>query len=138
MYQVLAPRAQDNGAFAGRGARSYLGLVRMRTTAALAIGIATLTGAPGHPAAEAEPLAAARGADCVTYEASAVYRGLGYQHQVVLTNGCERDATCMVSTDVNPQAQQAIVKKGESETVVTFQGSPARTFTANVSCQLAD
>lgn len=94
--------------------------------------------APVDRTPAAEPRAAAEGADCVTWEARAVYGALGYDHRVTLRNGCEKDARCTVTTDVNPEPQSTTVAKGATETVVTFRGSPAREFTATVECTLTD
>lgn len=59
----------------------------------------------------------------------------GYDHLVHLINGCTRTATCKVSTDVNPEPQLVSLAVGASATVLTFRGSPARTFRAKVECK---
>ena len=67
------------------------------------------------------------------------YVPYGYNHVVVLRNGCSRAATCNVSTDVNPKSTPAIrvdVAAGTTVEVLTFTASPAQVFTAHVTCKL--
>lgn len=73
---------------------------------------------------------------CIQVRASAPYGNAGYDHIVTLDNGCEKPATCLVSTDVNPETVSVALGPGESKSVLTFRGSPARTFRAHVSCKL--
>lgn len=60
----------------------------------------------------------------------------GFDHLVHITNECSRKASCEVSTDVNPKVQLVSILSGETKTVLTFRGSPARTFRAKVDCTL--
>jgi hypothetical protein len=60
----------------------------------------------------------------------------GYNHVVILKNGCSRAATCSVATDVNPERQKVDVAANTSVEVTTFMGSPSSTFNARVSCRL--
>ncbi len=117
----------------------------MRTALAAAItgavvGLALLTGAEAPSAAEP----ADAGADaapppvpaCIAVTTDSRYVPWGYNHVVVLRNGCSRNATCQVSTDVNPQTQVVDVASGATVEVTTFMGSPAYTFVARVNCRL--
>lgn len=74
--------------------------------------------------------------DCIQYEGKAHYGAYGYNHFVIIRNGCTRDARCEVSTDVSPETQRVTVPKGETKEVSTFVGSPAREFTPKVTCTL--
>jgi hypothetical protein len=73
---------------------------------------------------------------CIRWTTEVRYRPYGYDHLVHIHSACERAASCRVSTDVNPDAITVRVPPRESVTVVTFQGSPARTFSAKVACAL--
>jgi hypothetical protein len=68
--------------------------------------------------------------------AEARYRGIGYEHLVHIGNACEKAADCRVTTDVNPEPIQVRVGKASTVTVITYRGSPASTFVANVQCAL--
>ena len=74
---------------------------------------------------------------CVQVGTSSYYVPYGYNHVVSLTNGCARPATCLVSTDVNPERQTVEVPSNATVEVTTFMGSPSSTFTAKVDCKLA-
>jgi hypothetical protein len=73
---------------------------------------------------------------CVHVTTRALYSGVGYNHWVDLQNGCEKRASCVVSTDVNPQPTTAEVDPGAKTEILTFMGSPAYAFTARVACTL--
>ena len=75
---------------------------------------------------------------CVKWTTEVRYRPYGYDHLVHLENGCDKPARCQVKTNVNPEPVEVRVAPKQSATVVTFQGSPAREFTAQVSCTLED
>lgn len=76
--------------------------------------------------------------DCVHVEAFARYGAYGYDHIVSIDNSCERTAQCQVSTDVNPEVVAVTVRAQEKRSVVTFRGSPAYEFSADVRCQLQE
>ena len=80
-------------------------------------------GAPGVPA-------------CMQVQTESRYVPYGYNHLVHLRNGCDRAATCTVSTDVNPQAQTVDIASATAVDVTTFMGASAQTFVAKVSCVL--
>jgi hypothetical protein len=86
-------------------------------------------------AGAAPPSAAPAKLDCVAYQTEASYAGVGYDHLVHLTNNCDKPAVCSVSTNVNPEPASVALAPGEKQTLVTWRGSPAREFTADVSCQ---
>jgi len=71
---------------------------------------------------------------CVTFAIEARFVGLAYNHIVHVANGCSGAKSCTVATDVNPAPQVVTVPAGSTVDVVTFIGSPARTFTAAVHC----
>ena len=95
---------------------------------ALALGI---TGSPVHGDDELDDTP-----DCIGYRGDARYRGLGYDHVVVLVSSCEQTAHCTVSTDVTPEEHETDVPPGETAEVLTRRGSPARAFTPRVACTL--
>jgi hypothetical protein len=73
---------------------------------------------------------------CVRWRSEARYRNFGYDHVVILQNGCDAPAICSVKTNVNPEPISADVAPGEQTEVLTFRGSPASTFDARVQCAL--
>lgn len=85
------------------------------------------------PTAETAPKAAT----CIEVHGSARYRNYGYDHVVVVRNGCDRKATCDVSTDVNPDPVRVELAPGAATEVLTFRGSPAREFSPRATCRLA-
>jgi len=80
------------------------------------------------------PLSDSQPAACVTVSTEARWAGLAYNHIVRIANGCRVAQSCTVMTDVNPEPQMVTVSSGSTVEVVTFIGSPARTFTASVRC----
>jgi hypothetical protein len=79
----------------------------------------------------------ARSPECVQVSSEAIYRNMGYDHIVHIANTCDEAAVCVVSTNVNPEEQQVTVPAKERTDVLTFRGSPARTFVPHVACKLA-
>jgi hypothetical protein len=73
---------------------------------------------------------------CVQVTTASRYVPFGYNHFVVLTNGCSKPASCVVSTDVNPERQTAVVAPTATVEVTTFLGAAASTFVARVECRL--
>jgi hypothetical protein len=76
-------------------------------------------------------------APCVLVTKSTPYGNAGYDHVVTLHNRCEHTMVCSVKTNVNPKPTSVSVPAKESVRVVTWRGSPARTFTADVKCRKA-
>jgi hypothetical protein len=100
----------------------------------LAFGAALATS--GHAPADdsAGPL---QTKDCVRAWTEVRARYPGYDHIVHLESACTVEATCTISTNVNPQTIVATVPPGESAEVLTFMASPAREFAAKVECRTA-
>jgi hypothetical protein len=64
------------------------------------------------------------------------YEAYAYTHVVELKNNCSRPVTCEVWTDVDPQPRHTLTAKpGETASVATRRGSPAREFKADKSCK---
>jgi hypothetical protein len=72
---------------------------------------------------------------CAQVRTQAPYRAYGYDHEVLIENTCTKPINCSVKTDVNPEATTVRVAPHATETVVTFRGSPAREFKADVDCK---
>jgi hypothetical protein len=106
---------------------------RSRTAASALLGVAALLVLPRT--GDAAPDGGADAA-CVRVSTDARYIPYGWSHVVVLASSCSKDATCSVSTDVNPEKQNVTVPKGATVEVVTFLSSPSRQFNANVHCTL--
>ncbi len=60
----------------------------------------------------------------------------GYNHVVHLSNGCAEPADCVVTTNVSPDTMNARVDPKQHIELLTFRGSPAATFQADVTCRL--
>lgn len=88
---------------------------------ALVLTLAADAGAPAMPA-------------CVRFRADSRYVPYGYNHVVIIENGCSRPAACVVATDVAPQPQNVEVPAGTTAEVTTFMGSPQQTFIPRVRC----
>jgi hypothetical protein len=71
---------------------------------------------------------------CVTVATEARFAGLAYNHIVHIANGCSVPMTCTVATDVSTEVQTVTVPPESRAAVVTFIGSPASAFTADVRC----
>ena len=74
---------------------------------------------------------------CLTWRTEARYRPYGYDHFVIVHDGCDRAAACDVSTNAHPDPIHVTVQAGHDREVLTFQLSPSREFTATVHCTLA-
>ena len=88
------------------------------------------------PSSRADKKPAPPEAKCVAWHTEVRARAYGYDHFVILDSSCASDASCTVSTDVNPSPQVAVVAPGARVEVATFLGSPASEFKATVSCVL--
>jgi hypothetical protein len=88
------------------------------------------------PATHAEKKPAPPVAKCVAWHTEVRARAYGYDHFVILDSSCAQEATCVVSTDVNPSPETAVVPAGARVEVATFLGSPASEFKATVACVL--
>jgi hypothetical protein len=92
---------------------------------------------PGAPARPLDSSASATPA-CIHARAEARYANYGYDHWVIIHDGCDADAACAVTTNVNPNPTSVSVPKGKAREVLTFRGSPAREFSAKVACTLQE
>jgi hypothetical protein len=108
------------------GARTYqLGF------AGLLFGLGVVLAVPHGLRADAM---SGKAAGCVDFHGDARYLGFGYNHIVTLKSSCKVAMTCSVKTDVNPEPTSVDIAPGEETSVTTWQGSPARVFTPNVTC----
>ncbi len=83
-----------------------------------------------------DPVAGER-PECVHVRTEVRYGNQGYDHLVFVRNGCDRAASCRVTTNANPSPVTLGVGPGQESSVVTFRGSAAREFTARADCALA-
>lgn len=74
---------------------------------------------------------------CVHAHAEPRMQAYGWDHFVVVRNGCEAAVTCRVVTDVNPSPTALEVPAGATRETLTWRGSPASAFSATVDCQPA-
>lgn len=72
--------------------------------------------------------------DCVEVEGVSRWGAAAFNHWVTVNNACARPVHCTVRTDVSPEPHTLEVPAGERREVLTFRGSPARTFTPRVQC----
>ncbi len=113
------------------------GFVSAAAIAVAGFGSSTVAFAQGHAPLDAEADAGAAVLPaCVSVTTEARYIPYGYNHFVVLKNGCSKAATCTVTTDVSPQATSVEVASAASVDVLTFRASPVRSFLARVTCRL--
>jgi hypothetical protein len=84
-----------------------------------------------------EDAARDRGKTCVRYSTYVAYRNYGYDHHVVLNNVCKAQARCTVSTNAAPNPVRVTVAPRSRVDLLIFRGSPARSFDANVHCEVA-
>lgn len=72
---------------------------------------------------------------CHKVETRVQYRGLAYQHVVVIHNQCDRNLDCTIKASSNPDTLEVRVEAKTTESVVVNNGSPAREFSAEVQCK---
>jgi hypothetical protein len=109
------------------------------TSIATGIAVAVAIAAPATSASAQNDAGASGSAAlpaCISVGTEARYVPYGYNHVVLLKNGCSKAATCSVATDVNPQATSVEVAASASVEVLTFTASPAQVFHARVTCKL--
>lgn len=73
---------------------------------------------------------------CIKSRGEARARVIGYDHVVIIENGCDKPAECVISTDVAPEPITATVEAKKTVELTTFRGSPATVFTPKVTCKL--
>src|SRR5262245_31504606 len=71
---------------------------------------------------------------CVSVHSYARYGAVGYDHIVSISNGCSKLVDCVVRTDVSADPILASIPPRQSTDLVTWRGSPAYTFKADVKC----
>jgi hypothetical protein len=96
--------------------------------------LATLA-CPAAIAAAGEGDDAPNPAACVKVRTEARYVPYGYDHIVELENTCGRAMRCDVASNVNPTPTSVDLATGETKSVLTYRGSPASEFTAQVDCK---
>lgn len=80
---------------------------------------------------------APEGTECLTVRGEARMQAYGYAHAVVVTNGCRREARCEVWTTADPTPRhRLVVRAGETGSVTTRIGSPAREVIPGHQCEL--
>jgi hypothetical protein len=89
---------------------------------------------------QAPPPASGRGPPppppaCVASRAEVRVAYPGYDHWVILDNHCEREQTCVVTTDVSPDPIAVDVAARAQVEVLTFRSSPASTFQHKAVCR---
>jgi hypothetical protein len=114
--------------------RSFSLFVLLALGSSLASQRATDEREPRPTSGGAEP--AGQTPACIRVTTSAPFRGLGYDHTVTLQSSCEVTADCSVKTDVNPAPTEVVVPPSKTVDVITWRGSPAYEFQADVSCKL--
>lgn len=87
-----------------------------------------------RPLSESAPQPA-EGFDCINYTRVVRYGNHGYDHWVELESKCSEAARCTVKTNANPSGERAVVEPSATIGVLTFRGSPAREFSAQVRCE---
>ena len=74
---------------------------------------------------------------CLSVTGQALMQAYGYRHVVTVRNQCRRIAYCEVWTTADPTPRHRLeVPIGESRSVTTRLGSPAREVVAQSECQL--
>jgi hypothetical protein len=73
---------------------------------------------------------------CIQSQAQSRYLGFAYDHVVLITNRCEKTASCSVTTSSNPDPIHTTVDAHHAREVLTFRANPARTFTYDLRCTL--
>lgn len=111
----------------------------------VALGLAPSEPAPKAPPAPADAPAAAaptrgpaptqvRIARCVRVAGQARYGAFGYDHVVHVSNECDKDVACDVSTNVDPHPRRVRVNSKKRTSVLTRRGAPSPRFTPRASC----
>jgi hypothetical protein len=90
--------------------------------------------AQADPPQPPRPPNAAAPKDCIKVRGEASFASVGYDHLVHVSSSCPKPMSCSVKTNVNPDATVIEVAPNQTQTVVTWRGSPAREFTPIVSC----
>lgn len=108
----------------------------MRRSTVLVLGIVLGIASIAPPAGTAQEVEGTR-PECVTVQAQPRMQAFGWDHIVVVRNGCAAAITCSITTDVNPSPTPVSVPAGQSRETLTWRGSPASVFRAHVDCEQA-
>ncbi|MEO6575889.1 MAG: hypothetical protein ABIP89_18700, partial [Polyangiaceae bacterium] len=74
--------------------------------------------------------------DCIRSWGAARFNGSGYTHRIYISNVCPAAASCIVSTDVNPQPERVVAPPMSDIDVTTFLDSPSSVFVGRVVCTM--
>lgn len=72
---------------------------------------------------------------CVAHRLQTPYRGYGYDHEVVLENSCDHAERCRIESPSASAPTVVVVAAKGKQVIVLRRGSPAREFTAQVTCK---
>lgn len=72
---------------------------------------------------------------CTKHHTETPYRNYGYDHIVVISNTCEHVEHCVIEASSVDGKQEVDVPANGERSVTVRIGSPAREFTAKVSCE---
>lgn len=72
---------------------------------------------------------------CVRARGEARMQAFGWDHLVVVENGCASRLVCEISTNVNPVPTTISIAPNETRDTLMWRGSPARAFSARVDCE---
>lgn len=73
---------------------------------------------------------------CVRVRLQNIY-SIGYEHRVVVDNGCSQTVACDVATNVDPSPMYSLtVAPGQSGYVTTRRGAPGQATAALSRCEL--
>jgi len=72
---------------------------------------------------------------CTSHKLETPYRGVGYHHIVTVENTCDHTEHCEIKASSNDQMQTLDVPAKSSRSITVRRGSPAREFTATVTCK---
>lgn len=72
---------------------------------------------------------------CIVVSAEVRRQSYGYDHFVILRNGCEVERECWVSTDVSPAAVYLLVGAANEVRLLTTRGAPRRSFSVTARCE---
>jgi hypothetical protein len=106
-------------------------MLKTRLTVVAVLGIGLCSAAPLQSQQSTAPK---KPGGCVDVSTEASFASVGYDHIVTLKCACKKTMACSVKTNVNPDPASVTLAPGETESVTTWRGSPAREFTADVTC----
>lgn len=72
---------------------------------------------------------------CIVARGEARMQAYGWDHVVVVRNGCASRTVCEITTSVNPSPTTVPIAPNETRETLMWRGSPARAFSARVDCE---